>query len=223
MSLEIKRPAQVKLGEGIARDQRNLRNNLDPLFVILEMRRLGTLKNDHRPLSFLWPEMMLGLTGLLLYQSNSHPVSRCAYLADRRPIGLSALFEPTTRQASDDISSNLGARIAGGTILSDDAGVIVVQSAQPPQDAPTSLTADAVIISSLIAKISSNPHLHVNEYQVQSNNGVVSVRAQGTSIQDAITIINLALSVAEVRQIIYEMPASTVQTTEHRFFRCAGP
>ena len=86
-----------------------------------------------------------------------------------------------------------------------DSGIIVVEPDRAPVDSNTSLTADAVLISSLMAKISSDPRLHAGEYNVQANDGIVSIRAQDTSMEDAITVINLALSLTDVKEVVYFM------------------
>ncbi len=157
------------------------------------------------------------LAACLLFEAKP-PDSPASALYRRQNDGdLSALPRPglappanATQQRAEQGSDtlDLGGRITGGTVTRDDSGIIVVEPNKVISEETTSLTTDAVITSSLIAKISSEPRLRVDQYNVQSNNGIVSIRAQGTSVADAVTVINLALSVDDVKEVIYFMPSA---------------
>lgn len=110
---------------------------------------------------------------------------------------------------TDATATNFPDRIIGGRVIRSESGVIVVQSSGLHDSLqPTGLTTDAIITSSLISKIASHPRLRTAGFDVRSNGGIVSIRAHQPSLDDAITIINLALSVPEVRQVVYSMPIS---------------
>jgi hypothetical protein len=99
-------------------------------------------------------------------------------------------------------------RLQGGNLLCFDFGLIVVQPTRPPESAqPTAFTADAIITSSLKSKIAAQAQLQGQNFDIETDNGVVKIHAKEQSLDRALEVINIALAVTGVRQIIYTMPA----------------
>jgi osmotically-inducible protein OsmY len=71
---------------------------------------------------------------------------------------------------------------------------------------PVGLTTDAIITSSVLSKLGTQPHLKADGFEVSSTNGVVSIHARNDSIDEAVAVINLTLTVPDVRQVIYAIP-----------------
>jgi hypothetical protein len=118
-----------------------------------------------------------------------------------------------TSSESSDADSNAKAdfsrRIRGGTLVRFDFGLIVVQAAdQPDLLQPTALTTDAIITSSLRSKIAAQPLLRSHTFRIRTDNGVVKIYASEESLDQAAVVINFALAVPDVRQIVYTMPAT---------------
>jgi hypothetical protein len=174
------------------------------------MRRVEELKGRRDLLPVLAPEFVLSVAAVLIFQSLPAHHS----LATINPVQvsyrnwLSSWTAPSPRDAGPN-TSQLGQRIVGGNVTRNDNGVIVVEPLNSSGNFSTSLTADAVITSSLIAKISSDPRLRASEFEIKANNGIVVIRARVPSLEDAVTVINFALSVDDVRQIVYQMPQTT--------------
>jgi hypothetical protein len=141
----------------------------------------------------------LALSAFVLFPPSPSPL-----VASSPPRGSTRVL--TGASVLDNAASDLGQRIVGGTVIRNDSGIIIVEPEKSIDDGNSSLTADAVLISSLRAKISSEAKLRSEEYNVQVNDGIVSIHATNPSLEDAITVINLALSLADVREIVYVMP-----------------
>ena len=98
-------------------------------------------------------------------------------------------------------------RLHGGILIRFEPDLIVVKSTDPPASPqPTALTTDAIITTSVKSKIADQLQLRTRKFDVQTDNGVVTIRAKEESLEDAASVINLALAIPEVRQIIYAMP-----------------
>jgi hypothetical protein len=103
--------------------------------------------------------------------------------------------------------ANFSQRIVGGQVIESGTGQIVVEakSAKPSTD-PVALTNDAIITTSIRARIAQEPKLKSADFQVTSSDGVVSIRAQQDSLDDALSVINLTLTVPDVREVVYLLP-----------------
>jgi hypothetical protein len=100
-------------------------------------------------------------------------------------------------------------RLQGGILLRFELGLIVVKPTTPPDTLqPTALTADAIITSSVRSKIAGQSQLLPRNFEIQSDDGVVTIHARGESLDQAAEVINLALGVPDVRQVVYTMPSS---------------
>jgi BON domain len=98
-------------------------------------------------------------------------------------------------------------RLQGGVLVRFQSGLIVVKPAvQPDSLRSTALTTDAIITSSIRSKIADGSQLQARNFDIQTDNGVVTIHAKGESLDQAATVINLALAVPDVRQIVYTMP-----------------
>jgi hypothetical protein len=123
---------------------------------------------------------------------------------DLASIGL----DPETSGADTDSQADFSRRLQGGDLLRFDFGLIVVQPTKRPESAqPTAFTADAIITSSLKSKIAAHAELQSQNFDVETDNGVVKIHAKQQSLDQALEVINIALAVGGVRQIIYTMPA----------------
>jgi hypothetical protein len=99
-------------------------------------------------------------------------------------------------------------RLQGGDLLRFDFGLIIVQpTGRPESRQPTALTADAIITSCLKSKIAVQAQLQGRNFDIETDNGVVKIHAKEQSLERALAVINIALAVTGVRQIIYTMPA----------------
>jgi hypothetical protein len=103
--------------------------------------------------------------------------------------------------------SNISSRIVGGQVVeaNSDEIVVQVQDSKPGSD-PVALTNDAIITTSIRTRIARQPRLKSSDFQVTSTDGVVSIRSQADSLEDAVSVINLTLTVPDVRQIVYVLP-----------------
>jgi osmotically-inducible protein OsmY len=97
-------------------------------------------------------------------------------------------------------------RIVGGELIRAENGALVVRATAAKDNQPIGLTTDAIITSSVLNKLGTQPRLKANGFEVSSANGVVSIHARNDSIDDAVAVINLTLSVPDVRQVIYAIP-----------------
>jgi hypothetical protein len=121
------------------------------------------------------------------------------------PVGTSSDGSDADSNAQSDFSR----RIHGGSLVRFDFGLIVVQAAEQPESLqPTALTTDAIITSSLRSKIAAQPQLRSQTFRIRTDNGVVKIDALEESLDQAAVMINIALTVPDVRQIVYTMPAS---------------
>jgi hypothetical protein len=104
-------------------------------------------------------------------------------------------------------------RLHGGILLRFEFGLIIVSPAVPPESLqPTGLTTDAIITSSVRSKMAGQSQLSPGDFAIQTDDGVVTIHAKGESLDQAIEVINLALGVPDVRQIVYTMPSNVWKT-----------
>jgi hypothetical protein len=104
-------------------------------------------------------------------------------------------------------------RLRGGILLRFEFGLIVVNPIQPPESAqPTALTTDAIITSSVRSNIAAQSLLPIQNFEIETDGGIVRIRAKGESLDQAAQVINLTLRVPDVRQIVYTMPADVWKT-----------
>jgi osmotically-inducible protein OsmY len=120
----------------------------------------------------------------------------------------SAESSPQQKPVGNTVSSSeFAKRIVGGELLRADSGTLVVQATSARDNLqPIGLTTDAIITSTVLNKLGTQPRLKASGFEVSSTNGVVSIHARNDSIDDAIAVINLALTVPDVRQVIYALP-----------------
>jgi hypothetical protein len=89
----------------------------------------------------------------------------------------------------------------------------VVNPIAPPESAqPTALTTDAIITSSVRSNIAAQSLLPIQNFEIETDGGIVTIRAKGESLDQAAQVINLTLRVPDVRQIVYTMPAEGWKT-----------
>ena len=121
----------------------------------------------------------------------------------------SAESSPTQNAVMSGVTaSEFAKRIVGGELIRAENGTLVVRAAAAKDNLqPVGLTTDAIITSSVLNKMGSQPRLKARGFEVSSTNGVVSIHARNDSIDDAVAAINLALSVPDVRQVVYAIPA----------------
>jgi hypothetical protein len=152
-------------------------------------------------------------------------------------------FEPSSPRPESDLPSNnlvpgnpdmpfttpadFSQRIQGGVLLKFEFGLIVVNPIRPPESAqPTALTTDAIITSSVRSNIAAQSLLPIQNFDIETDGGVVTIRAKGESLDQAAQVINLTLRVPDVRQIVYTMPAESWRTAgnkaEFRSCRSSG-
>jgi hypothetical protein len=113
------------------------------------------------------------------------------------------------RSAGVAEETDFSRRLRGGILLRFESGLIVVKPTElPASPQPTALTIDAIITSSVKSKIADQSQLRTRGFEVQSDNGVVTIRANEESLEDAAVVINLALDIPEVRQIVYAISTS---------------
>jgi BON domain len=107
------------------------------------------------------------------------------------------------------VQADFSQRLAGGILRHFEFGLIVVDSAAAPGTLqPTGFTADAIITSSVRSKIASQSQLPPGDFEIQTDDGVVTIRSKDESLDQAAAVINLALCVPDVREIVYTMPSS---------------
>ncbi len=125
----------------------------------------------------------------------------------RRTSGSGSAESCPTQNAvmSGATTSEFAKRIVGGELIrAENATLVVRATATKDNLQPVGLTTDAIITSSVLNKIGSQPRLKASGFEVSSTNGVVSIHARNDSIDDAVAAINLALSVPDVRQVVYD-------------------
>ena len=113
----------------------------------------------------------------------------------------------------DMAQSEFSQRLQGGIVLRFEFGLIVVKPTAPPESLqPTALTTDAIITSSVKSKIAGQSQLAPGYFEIQTDDGVVTIHSKGESLAQPAEVINLALGVPDVRQIVYTMPSSVWKT-----------
>lgn len=86
-------------------------------------------------------------------------------------------------------------RLQGGVLVRFELGLIVVKpTAQPDSLQSTALTTDAIITSSVRSKIAGGSQLQARNFEIQTDNGVVTIHAKAESLDQAAAVINLALA-----------------------------
>ena len=114
----------------------------------------------------------------------------------------------SSSHASDRVQT-IGAHLVGGTLVrADNETLVVLPINSHTELQQVGLTTDAIITSALLAKINTQPHLRESGFEVSSNSGVVTIHARQPSIDDAVTVLNLALGISDVRKIVYLLPTS---------------
>ncbi len=122
-------------------------------------------------------------------------------------------FAPGRSDLPSTAEANFSQRLQGGILLRFDFGLIVVKPTEPPESTePTALTTDAIITSSVRSKIAAQTQLLSQNFEIQTDSGVVTIHARGESLEQAAEVINITLGVPDVRQIVYTMPASIWKT-----------
>ena len=119
----------------------------------------------------------------------------------------------------DETQSEFSQRLQGGIVLRFEFGLIVVKPTAPESLQPTALTTDAIITSSVKSKIAGQSQLTPGYFEIQTDDGVVTIHSKGESLDQAAEVINLALGVPDVRQIVYTMPSSVWKTAVGSFRR----
>jgi hypothetical protein len=143
--------------------------------------------------------------GLKLTQASTSQFVSPDQESYQRSSELVAVSSDTAYIAQDDFSQ----RLQGGIVLRFEFGLIVVQPTTPPESLqPTALTTDAIITSSVRSKIAGQSQLPARNFEIQTDDGIVTIHAKGDSLDQAAEVINLALRVPDVRQIVYSMPSS---------------
>ena len=103
--------------------------------------------------------------------------------------------------------ANFYQRIIGGQVVEASNDQIVVEAkADKPNSDPVALTNDAIIATSVRAKIARESKLKDRDFQVTSSDGIVSIRAHQDSLDDALSVINLTLAVPDAREVVYILP-----------------
>ena len=120
----------------------------------------------------------------------------------------SAESSPTQNAVMSGVTNGeFAKRIVGGELIRAENGTLVVRAVSAKDNLqPISLTTDAIIASSVRNKLGTQPRLKADGFEVTSTNGVVSIHARNDSVDDAVAMINLVLSVPDVRQVIYAIP-----------------
>jgi hypothetical protein len=117
-------------------------------------------------------------------------------------------FNPEISGTDAYAQAYFSGRLQGGDLIRFDFGLIVVQpTGRPESGQPTAFTADAIITSCLKSKIAVQAQLQGRNFDIETDNGVVKIHAKEQSLDRALQVINIALAVTGVRQIIYTMPA----------------
>jgi hypothetical protein len=99
----------------------------------------------------------------------------------------------SSSHASDKVQT-IASRLVGGTLVrAENETLVVLPTSSHPELQQVGLTADAIITSALLAKINNQPHLRESGFEVSSNSGVVTIHARQPSIDDAVTVLNLAV------------------------------
>lgn len=117
------------------------------------------------------------------------------------------------QRSSCTTEADFSQRLQGGTLLLFEFGLIVVKPTAPPGSLqPTALMTDAIITSSVRSKITGQPQLPPEDFEIKADDGVLTISSKVGSLDQAVEVINLALCVPDVRQIVYTMPSSVWKT-----------
>jgi hypothetical protein len=143
---------------------------------------------------------------LNLFLSTSAVVFFCGFTLDGHLTGESMTEGTMQPSLTYSTPADFSQRLQGGILIRFEFGLIVVKPTEPPESLqPTALTTDAIITSSVRSKIADSQLLPQN-FQIQTDAGVVTIHAKGESLDQAAEVINLALCVPDVRQVVYTMP-----------------
>ena len=89
-------------------------------------------------------------------------------------------FAPGRSDLPATAEANFSQRLQGGILLRFDFGFIVVKPTEPPESTePTALTTDAIITSAVRSKIAAQPELPSENFEIQTDSGVVTIHARG--------------------------------------------
>jgi hypothetical protein len=120
----------------------------------------------------------------------------------------SAESSPTQNAVMSGVTTGeFAKRIVGGELIRAENGTLVVRAASAKDShQPIGLATDAIITSSVLNRLGTQPRLKADGFEVTSTDGVVSIHARNDSVDDAVAMINLVLSVPDVRQVVYAIP-----------------
>ena len=108
--------------------------------------------------------------------------------------------------------TNFSQRLAGGILRHFELGLIVVDSTAAPETVqPTALTTDAIITSSVRSKIAGQTQLPPGDFEIQTDDGVVTIRSKEESLDQAAAVINLALGVPDIYATCDKLRAAGVK------------
>src|ERR1700740_2257052 len=103
--------------------------------------------------------------------------------------------------------ANFYQRIVGGQVVEASNDQIVVEAkADKPNSDPVALTNDAIIATSVRAKIARESKLKDRDFQVAPSDAIVWIGPHQDSLDDALSVINLTLAVPDVREVVYILP-----------------
>src|SRR5208283_3898637 len=160
---------------------------------------------------------MTQATVQLPYGTSTVKQASLSHVGPEDQTGFTPTAVGTSSEGSDadsNAQSDFSRRIHGGTLVRFDFGLIVVQAAEQPDSLqPTALTTDAIITSSLRSKIAAQPQLRSHTFRIRTDNGVVKIDALEESLDQAAFMINIALTVPDVRQIVYLYPSAELHLT----------
>jgi hypothetical protein len=133
---------------------------------------------------------------------------RAPQTMSRTSVSGSAESSPTKNAVMNGVTAGeFAKRIVGGELIHAENGTLVVRATSARENhQPIGLTTDAIITSSVLNKLGTQARLKADGFEVTSTNGVVSIHARNDSVDDAVAVINLALSVPDVRQVVYAIP-----------------
>jgi hypothetical protein len=144
-------------------------------------------------------------------QTATNSVPYLIFQASKNQLYASELL-PGGTDPEYSVQADFSQRLAGGILRHFEFGLIVVDSTTPGTLQPTGLTADAIITSSVRSKIAGQSQLPPGDFEIQTDDGVVTIRSKEESLDQAAAVINLALCVPDVREIVYTMPSSIWRT-----------
>ncbi|MBV9875332.1 MAG: BON domain-containing protein [Verrucomicrobia bacterium] len=158
------------------------------IFLLFGCASSGTGPKTSSSQKFYGPAKVLPTSGTELHPA---PISPAVGGAAFRGLSLANFYD----------------RVIGGQVIeaSNDQIVVEAKAGKPSSD-PVALTNDAIIATSVRAKVARDSKLKNRDFQVTSNDGIVSIRAQQDSLDDALSVINLTLSVPDVREVVYILP-----------------